>query len=63
LHLNPKTIQADHGRTKDKLRLCDASELMRQAIGWAEKVRRTTRPPDDDGTADVGDVTILPPGY
>jgi DNA-binding NarL/FixJ family response regulator len=67
LHLSPKTIQAYHGRIKAKLRLRDATELMREAIGWVEKPgkrnRRATRAPNDDGTAAVGDVTILPPGY
>ncbi len=52
LHLSPKTIQAYHGRIKDKLQLCDANELLREAIGWTERAgkrtRRTTRPPDDD---------------
>jgi DNA-binding NarL/FixJ family response regulator len=61
LHLSPKTIQAYHGRIKDKLRLCDAHELMREAICWVESTgkrsRRTTRPPEDDGTADVGDAS------
>jgi DNA-binding NarL/FixJ family response regulator len=63
LHLSPKTIQAYHGRIKDKLRLCDATELMREAICWVERAgnrtRRTNRPPDDDGTADVGDAAWL----
>jgi DNA-binding NarL/FixJ family response regulator len=52
LHLSPKTIQAYHGRIKDKLQLCDANELMREAIGWVERAgkrnRRATRPPADD---------------
>ncbi|MGO9611140.1 MAG: LuxR C-terminal-related transcriptional regulator [Verrucomicrobiia bacterium] len=52
LHLSPKTIQAYHARIKDKLRLSDANELMREAIGWTERAgkrnRRTTRPPDGD---------------
>jgi DNA-binding NarL/FixJ family response regulator len=60
LHLSPKTIQAYHGRIKEKLRLCDAHELMREAIGWVESTgkrsRRRTRPPDDDGTA-TGDAS------
>ena len=67
LHLSPKTIQAYHGRIKDKLQLCDANELMREAICWVEgaanKNRRTTRQPDDDGDAVVGDMTMLPPVY
>jgi DNA-binding CsgD family transcriptional regulator len=33
LHLSPKTIQAYHGRVKDKLQLADANELIREAIG------------------------------
>ena len=52
LHLSPKTIQAYHARIKDKLRLCDASELMREAIGWTERAgrrnRRTTHRTDGD---------------
>ncbi len=36
LHLSPKTIQAYHGRIKVKLQLCDANELIREAIGWTE---------------------------
>jgi len=67
LHLSPKTIQAYHGRIKEKLRLSDATELMREAICWNERAgkrtRRTSRPPDDDGTADVGDMTMLPPNH
>ncbi len=67
LHLSPKTIQAYHGRIKDKLRLSDASELMREAICWVESAakrnHRTTRPPHDDGTADVGEIAVLPPDY
>jgi DNA-binding NarL/FixJ family response regulator len=49
LHLSPKTIQAYHARIKAKLQLRDATELMREAIGWVEKPGkrnlRTTRPP------------------
>ncbi len=67
LHLSPKTIQAYHGRIKDKLQLSDASELMREAICWVESAakrnHRTTRPPHDDGTADVGEIAVLPPDY
>ena len=67
LHLSPKTIEAYRARIKEKLRLHDASELMREAIRWVEHAgkgtRRTLRRPDDDGTTDVGDVTILPPDY
>jgi DNA-binding NarL/FixJ family response regulator len=67
LHLSPKTIQAYHGRIKDKLQLCDANELMREAIGWVEKTpnrnRRTTRQPDDPEIAAAGDVTTRPPAY
>jgi DNA-binding NarL/FixJ family response regulator len=67
LHLSPKTIQAYHARIKAKLQLSDANELMREAIRWVESAgkpnRRAACPPDDDGTADVGDVTVLPPEY
>jgi DNA-binding NarL/FixJ family response regulator len=49
LHLSPKTIQACHSRIKAKLQLHDATELMREAIGWVERPgkqnRRATRPP------------------
>ena len=52
LHLSPKTIQAYHGRIKVKLQLCDANELIREAIGWTEtdgkRNRRTSRQPDND---------------
>jgi hypothetical protein len=67
LHLSPKTIQAYHGRIKDRLQLSDANGLIREAICRVERAgirnRRTTRQPHDDGTADVGDVTMLPPDY
>lgn len=39
LHLSPKTIQAYHGRIKDKLQLCDANELLREAICWSERTK------------------------
>ena len=65
LHLSPKTIQGYCGRIKDKLRLCDANELMREAIRWTEgpgqSNRRTVRQPDYDGIAAVDDVMMLPP--
>jgi DNA-binding NarL/FixJ family response regulator len=64
LHLSPKTIEAYRARIKEKLRLHDASELMREAICWVEQAgkatRRTPRRHDDDGTA-MGDMTIRPP--
>jgi len=59
LHLSPKTIQAHHGRIKDKLRLRDANELMREVICRVERAgirnRRTTRQLDEEGIVDVGD--------
>lgn len=45
LHLSPKTIQAYHGRIKDKLQLLDANELLREAIGWSEGARRHSATP------------------
>jgi hypothetical protein len=67
VHFTPKTIQAYHGRIKDKLRLSDANELMREAICWIKRAgkrnRRTTRQPDDPEITAAGDMTMLPPGY
>jgi DNA-binding NarL/FixJ family response regulator len=37
LHLSPKTIYAYRVRIKDKLRLRDGNELLREAIRWIEK--------------------------
>jgi DNA-binding NarL/FixJ family response regulator len=65
LHLSPKTIQAYHGRIKDKLRLCDASELMHEAIRWVERTghrsRRKNLQPDYTEISAIGNVTTLPP--
>ena len=67
LHLSPKTIQAYHGRIKDKLQLSDASELMREAICWVEgagtRAGRTNRQLAVDGMAVAGDMTMLPSAY
>ena len=61
LHLSPKTIQAYHGRIKEKLHLRDATELLREAIHWTEgagkRSRGTTRPADYDALTDVGHAT------
>jgi hypothetical protein len=43
LHLSPKTIQAYHGRIKDKLQLSDANELIREAIRWVESAGKRNR--------------------
>ena len=37
LHLSPKTVQAFCARIKDKLGLSSSTELLREAIRWAER--------------------------
>jgi DNA-binding NarL/FixJ family response regulator len=37
LHLSSKTVQAYYARIKEKLRLNNASELLREAIRWEEE--------------------------
>jgi DNA-binding NarL/FixJ family response regulator len=55
LHLSPKTIQAYHGRIKDKLQLRDANELMREAICWSERTgRRPHTAPPARANHDIG---------
>ncbi|HUJ72637.1 MAG TPA: response regulator transcription factor [Verrucomicrobiae bacterium] len=55
LHLSPKTVQGYCGRIKDKLRLCDANELMREAIRWTDGSAKRPAPAIQTGyEPDVG---------
>jgi len=40
MHVSMKTVQAYCARIKDKLRLANGAELVREAVRWAEKYHR-----------------------
>jgi DNA-binding NarL/FixJ family response regulator len=42
LHISMKTVQAYCARIKDKLKLANATELLREAIRWEEERNRVT---------------------
>jgi DNA-binding NarL/FixJ family response regulator len=60
LHLSPKTIQGYCGRIKDKLRLRDANELVREAIRWTDGPARRSAPYNQRGAyePDVGVIDL-----
>jgi DNA-binding NarL/FixJ family response regulator len=39
LHVSFKTVQAFHARIKEKLKLANATELLREAIRWHDSQR------------------------
>lgn len=46
LHLSPKTVGVYYGRIKEKFSLANATELIREAVRWAETESRGTPNPE-----------------